>query len=292
MSVNSELRLISGPAAEPVTLLQFKEFLRIPGTDTTRDDILQMFLVAAREDCEDYCRIKLITQTWLLRSDSFPGVSSRYDRNGFPQIALPFPPFQSIDSFQYVDPTGAVQSLSRDTSNGSAEVGFYGYQLTPGGNVSPALLTAVWARPWPPQRLVPAATIIQFRCGFGGPFTASIAQGGTQLNSNGFVFNPDDAPGITGDTGLPISIPGAGQNGGALNTFVASVDQNGVATLATAATATVTNVTAWQGVPVPDKLQLSILLQAQFYNEQGAIVDMAQPRGIESLRNHFRNLVS
>lgn len=287
------LRLITPPIAEPALLASLKAMLQIPPSDTTRDTTLIGFLIAAREDCENWTRTKLITQTWLLRCDSFPSVSLRYDRNGYPQYQLPFPPFQSIQSFQYVDTGGNVDTLTRDTTYGTnpAEP-FYGYQLEPGGDIIPARLTPPWARPWPPQRMVPANTLITFRCGYGGPFTASMAEGSPVVSSPNFVFNPDDAPALAGDTGLAISIPGAGEGGGPLVTNVASVDGEGNATLVDSAVAAVTNVSAWQGNPVPQNLLLSIMLHAQFFFEQGAVVDQAVPRVITDIRQHYRNLVS
>lgn len=292
------LRLITAPAAEPVALSDFKNILRIPLADTSWDSTLTIFLVAAREACENYCRIALITQTWLARLDSFPSVPLRYDRNGYPQILLPKPPFQSICSFVYVDTSGSVQPLTRDPSYGvNLAAPFYGYQLEPGGGIMPAALTPPWARPWPPQRMVPANVSIQFRCGYGGPLAVSMAANSAILSSPGFTFNPDDAPRIAGDTGTLISIPGAGPvvNGAAtpLVTAVASVDNSGVATLAAAAAGAVTKALAWLGNPVPFSLQMAIFMQAQFYFEQGAVSDQMEPRVINALRNSgYRNLVS
>ena len=287
------LRLIVPPAVEPVALTDFKNLLRIDAGDTSWDSTLTFFLQAAREQVENYCRIALITQTWLLRLDSFPSVAIRYDRNGYPQILLPKPPFQSVQSFSYVDTSGAVQPLTRDASYGTnLAAPFYGYQLEPGGGILPAALTPPWARPWAPQRMVPANTTLQFRCGYGGPVTVSMTSGGAVLTAPGFTFNPDDAPAITGDLGTAISIPGAGASGAALVTNVASV-ANGVATLAAPAATAVSNVTAWLGAPVPFSLCVAIMFLAQFYFEKGAVSDEMPPRIIDSLRNGgFRNLVS
>ena len=287
------LRLITPPAAEPVSLGDLKGLCRLSLTDSSRDATLQLFLTAARKDCEKECRIALMTQTWLWRMDSFPTVPMRYNRNGYPQLLLPKPPFQSVQWFQYVDTSGTVQTLTRDTSYGTNPAApFYGYQLDPGGGTMPAGLTPPWARPWAPQLLVPANTLVQFRAGYGGPLTVSMAANSPALTVSGFAFNPDDAPGLVGDTGTAISIPGAGADGAALNTTVLSVDDSGNATLAANAQTAVTNATAWLGDQVPEDLKLSILFQAQHYHEQGAVVDMDRPRVITNLRRHYRNEVS
>ncbi len=296
--MSQTLSLITPPAGEPVTLTEFKNLLELDPGDTTRDAKLQGFLFAAREDFEKWSRLKLVTQTWLLRKDHFPVVSLRYDHNGYPQFPLPFPPFQSIDFFQYVDTGGVMETLTRDTTYGvNPQEPFYGYQLTPGGGIQPAWLTPPWARPWPPQRMVPANTVIQFRCGYGGPLTVSIAAGSKALQvTGGFTFNPDDAPALLGDLGTQISIPGAGpvvgDIAGPLVTNVASVDVQGNATLAAEATTGVENVTAWLGKPIPHTIKLSILFHAQFFFEQGAVVDQAVPRIVNALRGSNRNLVS
>lgn len=290
--MNEQLRLITAPAAEPVTLGAFKLLLDIPPTDNSRDSLLSTFLVAAREDCEKFTRTRYITQHWLLRMDSLPSISGRYDRNGFGQFALPFPPFQSIDWFKYVDTAGVVQTLIRDASYGvDLSAPFYTYQLTPGGGIQPAWLTPPWARPWPPERLVPANTSVQFRCGYGGPVTVSTTASSAALTSS-FIFNADDAPAITGDTGTKISIPGAGASGAALVTNIASVDGSGHATLAAAAGTSVSNAQAWLGHQVPQSIQVAIQFLAQFFFEQGAVVDQALPRVVERLLLPYRNLVS
>ncbi len=291
------LEMIVPPAAEPVALSDFKNILRIPLTDTSWDKTLTIFLAAAREQVENYCRIALVTQTWLARLDSFPQVPVRYDRNGYAQLLLPKPPFQSVDFFKYVDTAGAVETLIRDPSYGTDPAApFYGYQLDPGGGITPAGLTPPWARPWPPQRMVPMNVSVQFRCGYGGPVKVSIAASSTALAAPGFTFNPDDAPQITGDTGTAISIPGAGPLVGgvasALVTNVASVAQ-GAATLKDPASTAASGAVAWLGDPIPFSLQMAIFMQAQFYFEQGAVTDQVEPRIINSLRNGgYRNLVS
>lgn len=281
------LRLITPPAAEPVTLGTLKGMLRIDADDSSWDSTLGVFLVAARESIERYCRIALVTQTWLWRLDSFPGNSLRYDRNGFPTLLLPKPPFQSVVSLSYVDTAGAVQPLVRDASYGVNSVNFYGYQLEPGGGIMPASLTPNWARPWPPQRMVPANLTVLFRCGFGGPIAVTASANNPVIAVNNFKFNPDDAPQINGDVGTSISIPSI-----ELNTNVASVDQNGVATLAAAPSKDLVNTDGWLGDPVPTSLCLAILFQAQFFFEKGAVSDEMAPRVIDSLRSSYRNLVS
>jgi hypothetical protein len=98
-----------------------------------------------------------------------------------------------------------------------------------------------------------------------------------------------------GDTGLPISIEGAvsgSPTNSTLNTFVASVDGNGNATLADVATATVSNGAAWAGAQVPGDITTSILLLAQWLYEQASVGTGDIPEFIMCKLKPYRNLVS
>jgi hypothetical protein len=140
--------------------------------------------------------------------------------------------------------------------------------------------------------MVPSNVMVQFRCGYGGPQLVTMTAASAILV--GPVFNPDDAPLMTGDTGTLVSVPGAGADG--LNSpplvaNVASVDVNGQATLSVAATTAVANVQAWIGNPIPGDIIKAILLLAQFYYEQ-ASVGGEIPRYITDSIWPYRNLVS
>lgn len=61
---SSDLRLITPPAAEPITLAQAKAFLRI---EHTADDVaVSSAIAAARHFAETYLRTALLPQTWEL----------------------------------------------------------------------------------------------------------------------------------------------------------------------------------------------------------------------------------
>jgi hypothetical protein len=296
-----DIVLITPPPIEPITLSDAKLQLGFgPVEDSDRlasqilADKLRAFISAARHACENYTRRVFVTQTWLLRRDSFPGHAFRYQWNGYPQIDLPKPPFQSIQFFQYVDVSGALQTLTQDTTYGvNPQFPQYGYQLDPGSETQAARLIPPFARPWPPTRMVPGNVVIQFRAGYGGPLTVSIEQGSAAVTvQGGYVFNPGDAPLLVGDMGMPVSIPGAGQNGATLNTNIASVDVDGNATLATSASTTVTNVAAWFGKPVPKDILTAIKMLVEFYYDHGGCEDVPLPRVIEILLKPYCNWVA
>lgn len=302
--MSESISLVAAPYAEPVTLSEAKLQLGFgPMQDSDRaasqilDDKLRRFIIAARRDCENWCNRAFMTQTWTLRRDSFPGHNLRYEWNGYPEIRMPKPPLQSICSFQYIDVSGMAQMLTQDTTYGVNPANpQYGYQLDRGDEVRYGRLLPPFARPWPPTRMVPANVIVQFRCGYGGPITCSMTAGSAVLIVSGgapLSFNPDDAPRLPGETGLPIMVPGAGANGGPLNTFIASVNPaNGQATLAQAASATVVNVAGWAGWPVPEEILAAIKMTVEFYYEHGGCEDVPLPRVVENLLDPYRNLVS
>jgi len=290
--------VVKPPAALPVSVSDFIGFCGFTAySDKTlaaqQQTRLSGLIAAATDDCERWCKCAFLTRTLLLRLDGFPGHSSLYERNGFAAIHLPGPPFQAIEFFRYVDTAGCVQDLSFGTSYGTADQPqMYGYQLERGAGGVPASLVPPWARPWPPARRIPGCVMVQYRAGYGGTATVSIDAGSAKLSASDFTFLQADAPLLTGDTGLPVCIPGAGTGGADLVTTVASVDADGNATLADAATTAVDSVQAWIGKAIPEPILLAIKFQAQFYYEQPGIVDQPLPRVVQALLNSYRNLVS
>lgn len=288
--------LVSPPAAEPITLEEAKlqlGFGPMQDSDHVASQILSSklrpFIRSACRECESYARRVFITQHWLLRSEGFPGSDWRYNWNGYPTITLPKPPFQSIDFVKYVDTFGAVQDLPLDTTYGNSGLQ-YGYQLVRGSETSPGRLYSGWARPWPPTRMVPSNVMVEFRCGYGGPIAATITANSAVLTCD-MTFNPDDAPLMAGDTGLPISIPGAGASGATLKTFIASVDANGRATLKDAAVTAVAGVTGWAGSPVPEEIRTAIKLTVEAYYNQGC-EGGPLPTAAQRMLDYYRNLVA
>lgn len=64
------LNLVTGPAAEPVTLALAKQHLRVDFTDD--DTYIPGLITAAREWCEAYMHRKIFNQTWQRTLDYFP----------------------------------------------------------------------------------------------------------------------------------------------------------------------------------------------------------------------------
>src|SRR5712692_3761461 len=182
------LKLITPPTVEPIGLSEAKAHLRV---DTADDDSFILAIIsAARDYAEGFTRRRFLTQTWELALDHFPGAHD-YNQGfwdygvlgdaalglGIPpvgytyemksevwfragQIIIPFPPLQSITSFQYLDQNGILQSLALGTD----------YQVD---TISePARVAPAPNKMWPLTQIsvrapVLNAVLIQFQTGFG-----------------------------------------------------------------------------------------------------------------------------
>lgn len=107
-------RLVTAPAAEPVTLAQVRTLLRDPPTED--NDFIEECITQAREVFEATTGIACITQTWRLTLDDWPGGSrepwwngveqlprSELQRSGVDYIPMPRYPLQSLDSVTTYD---------------------------------------------------------------------------------------------------------------------------------------------------------------------------------------------
>ncbi len=92
----------SAPAVEPITKAVAKDQAHV--STAADDDYIDTLIAASREQCEIEQGRSYITQTWVLRMDSFPAI-----------IELPKPPVQSVTSVAYIDTDGDSQTLVADT---------------------------------------------------------------------------------------------------------------------------------------------------------------------------------
>lgn len=133
-----DLALVTPPAIEPVTLKQMKLQSRITYSDA--DEILTLYISAARDRIERYLRRALITQQWDFVSDWAPA-----------WVELPKAPLQSIDGVFY---TGL------DNVEHTVDPSIYIFNLTTswiGLNIG-----AVW-----PLHRGKAGFRIRYTCGYG-----------------------------------------------------------------------------------------------------------------------------
>lgn len=95
-------RLVTPPAEEPLSLEEALLYVR---QDHTADSaVILRQIKAARERCERVTGRQLVTATWRIILDAFPGGSG--------SLLLPHPPLVSVASVQYVDLAGETQTLS------------------------------------------------------------------------------------------------------------------------------------------------------------------------------------
>jgi uncharacterized phiE125 gp8 family phage protein len=114
--------LLTGPAAEPISLARAKEFLRVE--HDADDDLIQSLIGAARGFIEADTRRALITQTWRLTFDCWPGIG---------RIEVRPAPLQSIAAALAYDSAGVeheidLQAFIADTA--ASAIAFAPWALT------------------------------------------------------------------------------------------------------------------------------------------------------------------
>ena len=85
---------------EPVTTAELKTLIPLSGNDF--DLRLAALIPALRQEAEQITRRALARSTWRLQLDAFPPA----------EIRLLWPNLVSVDSIEYVDTTGATQTLA------------------------------------------------------------------------------------------------------------------------------------------------------------------------------------
>lgn len=103
------LTVTSAPSLEPVTLEEAKLFCRIDSPDF--DGVLSREITAARQHFERITGRAVVTQTWRLTMDRFPGGCQSPVTDG-DQFVLPGGRVASVTSITYVDTDESTQTMS------------------------------------------------------------------------------------------------------------------------------------------------------------------------------------
>jgi len=135
------LTLVTAPTLRPVTLEEVKDHLRIDDTDG--DSALSFLLDSAIAQVERDKGVKLITQTWDYKIDSFPST----------EIRLPLMPLQSVTSVTYTDTDGDSQTW--DSGEYTVHTG-----------TMPGKITLAYNESWPTIRDIDFAVTVRFICGY------------------------------------------------------------------------------------------------------------------------------
>lgn len=120
-----ELKIITPPAAEPLTLAETKLHLRVD--HSTDDTLITALISTAREWVESYSGKSLITQTRQLTLSRWPLLPVRLHGG----------PVQEIESVKYLDKTGAERTVPETV-----------YWLTPSGEIA-----LDYGQTWPSEQL-------------------------------------------------------------------------------------------------------------------------------------------
>lgn len=134
--------LLAGPAVEPITLAEAKQFLRVEHDDD--DDIIAALIAGSRIHVETHTRRALITQSWRLTRDVWPADGC---------LALLPVPVQTLD---------AVRVYRSDGTTLALDVASFALDRSE----APARLVIVHGAPPAPERRA-AGIEIDVTCGYG-----------------------------------------------------------------------------------------------------------------------------
>jgi len=146
------------PTSEPVTLAEARLHLKIDDDITEDDTLIQLLISAARRHVEVFTRRALMTQTWDLFLDDFPGTSLSINPRSIlssDMIKTPKAPLQSVTTITYVDTDGATQTLVEGTD------------FTIDTNSEPGRIVPFFGLFWPTTRSVLNAVKVRFIAGYG-----------------------------------------------------------------------------------------------------------------------------
>lgn len=145
------IKIITPPAAEPLTLEEVKANLRIVFAD--EDDDLARMIRAARQMAEERLNRALMPQVLAFGADGFPSTWSLDGATCRTVLKVPRPPLIEIDSVKYTDSDGTEQTLP-DT----------GYLVD--GFAEPPTISAAPSSSWPSTRAQSGAVVVQYQAGY------------------------------------------------------------------------------------------------------------------------------
>jgi len=101
--MNGALSLVTAASAEPVLCADAKTHMNIASAFTADDTYIAALLAAAKDQVEDLCSIRLITQTWKWTLDAFPTERS---------LTIPLAPLASVTSIKYTNSAGVQATIA------------------------------------------------------------------------------------------------------------------------------------------------------------------------------------
>lgn len=160
MTIQSDygLSLVTGPALEPVSLIEAKSHLRIDASTTDYDAEITAWIIAARRWAEGHTGRPIGQQTWKLTLDTWPGQCDRWGPGRWESlpyrdaILLPKPPVTAVSSIEYVDVDGVTQTLAAN-------------QYIARLDTVPARIVPAYGVTWPDLRGDEGGVRVTFVCG-------------------------------------------------------------------------------------------------------------------------------
>lgn len=143
-------KINTAAASTPITRAEAKSHAQVP--HDLYDDDIDNYILAATEFAQKDTWRQFITATWDGRLDQFPAATKC---NPEAAIWIPQPPLLTIESFTYVDSTGATVTLVENTD-------FTVDTFSDIGSVRP-----VYNGSWPTARGYRNDVSIQWTCGYG-----------------------------------------------------------------------------------------------------------------------------
>lgn len=144
--IGPNIRVISEPACEPVSLVEAKAWCRVDSSD--EDALLDLLIQSARERAEEITGRAFVQRQLEVAYDAFP-------ENDAP-IELPGAPLVSVEAIIYRDTNGENQTLS-----GGSPEDFIVDTTSHPGRISPLV-----GESWPNTQDRIGAVLVQFTCGY------------------------------------------------------------------------------------------------------------------------------
>jgi uncharacterized phiE125 gp8 family phage protein len=172
------LTLLSPPAAEPLTLSELKDHLRV--SDANEDALITSLLAAAVRSVEARGRLALMPQQWRLTLDRAPAET----------VILPLAPVTAVDVVTVIDAQGAAQTVAAN---------LYETALGSPGRLRPA-------GPWPQPGPRLAGVMVDFTAGYAtaGAVPDALKQAVKLLAA--YFYETREAVGDTRIYGAPQSV--------------------------------------------------------------------------------------
>jgi len=138
--------LKTAPTIYPVSLKEAKQQLNIGLDWTDDDDHIDTLIATATDKVEQFLHRRLITQTWYLYLQAWPGETN---------IILPFGKLQSVTAVKYTDEDGNESTWS--SSEYIVDI-----------DTDPGEIVLGYNESYPDDTLYPSNPIeIEFKCGYG-----------------------------------------------------------------------------------------------------------------------------